>query len=198
MPKPYGTSPHLHKAVYRKAVNMEEWKDIPNYEGLYQASNLGRIKSLPKRKGCGIGYTQKERVLKNASNGKYFFVVLTKDGKTKMCLVHRLVAQAFIPNPNNKIDVNHINGIKTDNRVENLEWNTRQENILHSFRNGLEKHYTRKILQCDKQGNIIKEWGSIKEAAIGINKPVSNISKCCRGCGYKTAYGYICRYKEVE
>lgn len=176
---------------------MEVWKDVVGYEGLYQVSNLGRVKSLPKHKGCGVGYTQKERVLKSANNGQYLFVILRKDHKSKMCLIHRLVAKAFIPNPSNKCDVNHINGLKTDNRAENLEWNTRQENIIHSYKNGLANHYTRAILQYDKQGRFVKEWSSIDKAAKSMNKPVTNISKCCRGDRYKTAYGYIWKYKEA-
>ena len=178
---------------------MEVWKDIPGYEGLYQVSNLGRVKSFPKKKGCGVGYTQKELILKSASNGHYLFVVLRKDRKPKMCYVHRLVAQAFIPNPNKKCDVNHISGIKTDNRVENLEWNTRQENIRHSFDNGLEKPaHKRKIVQYTKNGEFVREWDSIVEAAKSVNGLQGNIGSCCRGFRYKTAYGYIWRYKEAE
>jgi hypothetical protein len=179
-------------------LEAEMWKDIAGYEGLYQISNFGNVKSLPKKKGCGIGYTQKERVLKAASNGQYLFVVLRKDRKSKMHYVHRLVAQAFIANPNNKSDINHLNGKKTDNRVSNLEWATRQENIIHAYKNGLEKPHTRKILQYDKRGNLIKEWNSIKDAAAWLNKPRTNISHCCRGNRYKSAYGYVWKYKDVR
>ena len=104
---------------------MEEeiWKPIKDYEGLYEVSNLGRVKSLNYR---GTG---KERILKNTerSNG-YLAIGLIKNGKTKMFRVHRLVAEAFIPNPENKPCVDHINTIKNDNRVENLRWVTCEEN----------------------------------------------------------------------
>ena len=176
---------------------MEVWKDVVGYEGLYQVSNLGNVKSLPKHKGCGVGYTQPERILRNSCNGHYLFVYLSKDHKQKMHYVHRLVAQAFIPNPENKREVNHINGVKKDNRVENLEWNTSSENTIHAFENGLETPYSRKILQLDKHGNLIKEWDSIIAAARSLNKPRSNISNCCRGYRYKTAYGYIWKYKDT-
>ena len=112
---------------------MEEiWKDIPEYEGLYQVSNLGNIKSLEKSKGwCKI----KEKTLKlRIDKDGYYRVILSKNSKPKMFLVHRLVAQAFIPNPNNLPEINHKNEIKTDNRVENLEWCTQLYNLHYGNR----------------------------------------------------------------
>lgn len=102
----------------------EVWKPIKDYEGLYEISNLGRVKSL------NYGGTGKGKVLKNIerSNG-YLGVRLTKNGKTKAFKVHRLVAEAFIPNPEDKPCVDHINTIKNDNRVENLRWATHKENM---------------------------------------------------------------------
>lgn len=98
----------------------EVWKDIDGYEGLYQVSNFGRVKSV------GRG---KERVLKAGKNSNnYLTVVLCKSKKPKSFLVHRLVAQAFIPNPENKEQIDHINTIRDDNRVENLRWVTPKEN----------------------------------------------------------------------
>jgi hypothetical protein len=106
----------------------EKWKDIEGYEGLYQISNLGRVKSFKKN--------NKSYIMKQ-SNGKYPSVSFYKNGKEKRFLVHRLVAKSFLTNTENKGTVNHINGIKTDNRVENLEWCTQKENIHHALKTGI-------------------------------------------------------------
>jgi len=102
---------------------MEIWKDVLGYEGIYKVSSIGRIKSLK------FG---KEKILKPVLNSKkYPMVNLLKDNPRKNFLIHRLLGVAFIPNPENKCDINHINGIKNDNRIENLEWCTRSENLYH-------------------------------------------------------------------
>lgn len=105
---------------------MEIYKVISNYPN-YEVSNLGNVRN--KKTG---------KVLKPGKDGDgYLHVVLCKEGKTKLFKVHRLVANAFLQNPNNKPQINHINGIKTDNRLENLEWVTCSDNIKHAFRTGL-------------------------------------------------------------
>lgn len=117
----------------------EIWKDIKGYEGLYQVSNLGRVKSLNHYASNGkVNILYKGRILKQWFDGKknYLQVQLSKDNKDKKFLVHRLVAEAFIPNRENKREVNHVNGIKTNNRVNNLEWVTSKENKEHAIKNG--------------------------------------------------------------
>lgn len=117
------------------------WKDIKDFEGLYQISDRGEVKSLSRSvKGpYGSVHTLKEKLLKPWDAGGYNRVTLRKDGRESFVAVHRLVATAFIDNPNHLRVVNHKNGNKKDNRVENLEWCTDTENQLHSFKLGLSK-----------------------------------------------------------
>ncbi|HFK8175729.1 TPA: NUMOD3 domain-containing DNA-binding protein [Clostridium perfringens] len=117
---------------------MEVWKDIKGYEGMYQISNLGRVKALERIDSRGL--RRKEKILKynNTKNG-YLEAVLCKNGKTKHITVHRLVAIHFIENINNLPIVNHIDGNKQNNKVDNLEWCTYSYNVKHAFRTGLAK-----------------------------------------------------------
>ena len=131
----------------------EIWKDVVGYEGLYQVSNLGKLKSLKKTiiKSKGGKFSYPEKIMKTKFDKNYERVGLSKNGVKKYFLVHRIVAIAFLNNLNNKKTVNHINGVKSDNRVQNLEWNTLSENIKHAFDTKLkipimgEKHYSTKI-----------------------------------------------------
>lgn len=184
-------------------MTKEIWKDIKGYEGLYQVSNLGRVKSLNyKRQGI-------EKNLKTNFNKQgYLYVDLYKCQKTKKFRIHQLVANAFIPKLERLTQINHKNGIKTDNRVCNLEWVTPSENVKHAYKHGLRnisekqkqrfsnlgKASRKKVLQYDLQGNFIKEWDSMKEAEKRLNIWYTNISNCCRGI-YKTAGGYVWKYK---
>ena len=157
----------------------------------------GRIKSLPRN-----GTTKSERILKQRlGNRGYMQICLHIENKKKLLSVHRLVAQAFIDNPNNLPQVNHIDGNKQNNKVENLEWCTAKENGIHAYKTGLikaklgEQHSNcKKIIQYDLQGNSIKEWKYIDEAQKQLK--INNICKCCQG-KQKTAGGYIWRYKDT-
>ena len=116
---------------------MEIWKDIPGYDGLYQVSNLGRVKSLPKKRWNGYVFTsRKERILKPGNdNDGYERVVLCKNKRRKTYKMHRLVITTFVGV--SRLEVNHINGNKADNNIENLEYCTRSENMKHAFKTGL-------------------------------------------------------------
>ena len=113
---------------------MSKWKDIKGYENLYKISNLGEVKSLPRK-------TTKGGIIKPNRTTSYQRICLVKNGFIKSYSIHRLVALAFIPNPQSKPYVNHKNGIRSDNRAINLEWVTPSENNLHAFRNNLSQSH---------------------------------------------------------
>ena len=141
---------------------MEEWRPIKDYEGLYEVSNMGRVKNL-NYKGSG-----KEKILKNIKRRKgYLMVILTKNGKRRGFLVHRLVAEAFIPNPNNLPEVNHIDRDRANNHVDNLEWVTHSDNMKHSYKLGINCEPLRKYSQENRKKvtNGKNVFGSISEAA---------------------------------
>jgi hypothetical protein len=161
---------------------MENWRDIRGYEGLYQVSNEGRVKSLK---------WGKEKILKAAKNNMgYLYVVLWKDGKQAHKLVHRLVAEVFIPNPNHYKEVNHKDECKTMNCVENLEWCDRKYNINYGTRT---EKCSRRIDQIDKvTGEVIRQWESTAECGrSGFD--YSGVSRCARG-KLKQYKGYIWKY----
>lgn len=157
----------------------EKWIGISGYESIYLVSSLGRIKSLPR------GKKRSDKILKNVFNKHYEQVDLCQNGTIKRYLVHRLVAISFIPNPENKPQVNHINGIKTDNRVENLEWVTRSENQLHSIMSGLRsargiKNSGAKI--TEQQAMLIfKDERKYKEISEEYGLKISSICAIKRG-----------------
>lgn len=167
----------------------EIWKDIKGYESLYQVSNTGKVKSV-----------KRDIILSPSANHKgYLHVGLCNNGIHKTIRIHRLVAEAFIPNPENKEQVNHINGIKTDNNVNNLEWCTNGENQKHAFSLRLQTNVgnnnprARKINQYDLRGNFIKSWNSIYDIERILNFSRSSIWRCCTN-KYKQSHGYVWRY----
>ena len=152
----------------------EIWKDIEGYEGLYQVSNLGRVKSLDRivitnnRWGGLTERNLKSRILKQTTDslGRYLMVILSKDGVVKTKLVHRLVAKSFIQRDAIKFEVNHIDGNKRNNRLDNLEYCTRTENIKHAVETGLIENQCkiRRYVKISKDGET-KEFTSMKDCA---------------------------------
>lgn len=160
----------------------EEWRDVVGYEGLYQVSDQGRVKSFK---------WNKERFLKpSMDKDGYLLVTLCTGGKPKTLKVHRLVCEAFHENPDNKPQVNHINEDKTDNRACNLEWCTCKQNVNHGSRN---ERVSKPVGQYSLDGKLIKLWPSTQEAERQAGFNHGNISQVANG-KYKQAYGCIWKY----
>lgn len=178
-----------------KALIVEEWRDIQGYEGYYQVSNFGRIKSLPRgnktprwRSQCAI----RKQSIKN----RYCHINLSKDGKIQWRAVHRLVALAFLPNPNNLPQVNHKDENPSNNHVSNLEWcdaiynmnyGTVRDRMSHTK---ITKEYRTKVLQI-KDGQVVATYNSAHDAQRKTGIGMAAICKVCQGKPkYKTAGGY--------
>lgn len=181
---------------------MEEiWKDIDGYEGFYKVSNVGRVKSLDRLVNgnhitCDFQYVKGKLLKLQRDKCGYWRVNLRKNGVNKMFLVHRLVAKAFIPNPNNFPYINHKDENPSNSNVNNLEWCTGQYNVLYgSCQSKITLSKIRKVIQFDMNMNEIHRWNSLKDAAAFINRAQQNISRCCRGkC--KSCGGFIWRYED--
>lgn len=176
----------------------EIWFPVHGFEGLYEISNFGRCKPTVSR------YKSVE-FLKTRKNRGYERVTLYKNGKRKDYFVHVLVAKAFIPNPNNKPQVNHIDGDKANNHTSNLEWVTQSENQIHAKMNGLDPstlNNPRQSTSVDMfslDGGFIKTFPSISEVERQLHINQGNISKCCAGkTGFKTAGGFVWKYHKEE
>ena len=178
---------------------MEEvWRDIQGYEGLYQVSNLGSVKSFPRSRTKGGIVTQ------HFDKKGYKIVVLSKRSEIKVFKVHRLVATAFIPNPKKLPQVNHKDENKVNNSVDNLEWCDNLYNARYgskakrayetSVKAGTALNNSKAVIQYDLNGSFLQEYASMTDAAKAIGKEQSTISKCCRGIR-KSAYGFLWKYK---
>jgi hypothetical protein len=182
----------------------EVWKDIPGYEGHYQVSTYGKVRSMNYMGHQGVVRELKQQ---HTYDG-YCRVSLMMNGRKKCITTHILVAKTFIQNPKNKPQVNHIDGNKDNNSVNNLEWVTPEENIQHSIKTGLRhpeireylsggNHYASKsIYQYDFSGNLIKKWNCVSEAARHYSCKPSAIINCSKG-RIKSCRGYMWRsFKE--
>ena len=184
---------------------MEEWRNIEEYKGLYQVSDCGRVKSLDRWiTHKGSKHFVKGRILKLCkANTGYMAVGLFKNGKGNWYLVHRLVAEAFLDNPDNLPCINHKDEDKTNNNVTNLEWcsyrynanyGTKMKRISDKLKGVNNTKLSKTVYQYTLDGEFVKEWPSVNEIKRQIGYDCTSISACCRGkC--KSAYKYIWRYK---
>jgi len=183
---------------------MEEiWKDVVGYEGYYKVSNMGNVKSIDryvKHSITGLPTKRKGKTLKANINHGYQEINLSKLGVIKDAKISRLVAIAFIPNPENKATVNHKNGIRNDDRVENLEWNTQQENNIHAYKVLKRKsafqgrfgelNYSAKKIKCTTTDEV---FTTMKEACEKYELDMSSVVKICKG-KRKSTKGLVFQY----
>lgn len=157
---------------------IEEWRSVPDYEGLYQVSNLGRVRGL-----------KRNRILKPSPNEKgYPQIALCKNGKMKTIKLHKLVAEVFI-GKRDDLEINHIDGDKTNNTVSNLEYCTHSDNLRHAVKTGLLQN-RKAVLMMDSEGNVIRKYNSITEAE--KDNDAKCITRACKtgimAAGYRWKY----------
>lgn len=183
-------------------TNFEEWRDIEGFEGIYQVSNIGRVRSLDHVRVNKQGeFHFKGRILALSKNHGYPVISFTKNGKTKQYFIHRLVASAFIPNPQGENIVNHIDGNKDNNDVSNLEWCDQRENVNHAVRTGLlpikygkDNKTSRKIIQYTLNDEYVATWYGLGEVVRNVKVTRANVNACLIGKrnkagGYKWKLG---------
>ena len=183
-------------------LGFEVWQDIPGYEGLYQASTYGRVRSLDRIASNGqamILYKGRTLSLNLGTDG-YYHTSLYRDGRRKQVSVHVILASIFLPKRFGKTQVNHKDEKKLNNTIDNLEWMSPKENANYGTRNirviktKKERGLIKKVSMIDLEGNFIKSFDSILEAADFVHGKSSNICCCCNNKA-KTAYGYKWRYE---
>jgi len=186
----------------------EEWSEISGYEGYYEVSNLGSIRSIERyvnSKNRSLAL-KRAKSIKTSKRGDYISVNLTRENKQKTFSVHRLVALTFIPNPENKLEVNHIDGNKLNNSINNLEWCTRSENEIHSYINGLQsgrkgsKHHFTNL----KEEDVIQMFYDLnngltrKEISIKYALSYSNTCKILKGRIWSHIAGLIEKGEAID
>jgi len=189
---------------------IEIWEDIENYEGLYQVSNTEKVRSLPRtiKHKNGALMPFKGGIIKfRKDKDGYSIFDLHKEGKAKTVRAHRIVAIGFVPNPLNKPEVNHKDGVRTNIKPENLEWATRSENNLHAFRvlkrkpvcantgrTGYANKKSKPVIQMDLHGKFVNDFGSAMEAMRLTGIAQGCISRVANGVQYQTG-GFTWKYK---
>lgn len=200
-------------------MKQEFWKDVKGYEGLYKVSNLGRVKALERKitYSNGTEHTYPEKLKSQVNSCGYLAVTLCKNGKHKQIKVHRLVAEAFLPNNNNLPQVNHKDENKHNNNVENLEWCSAKYNCKYGSRikritkntdySKMVAHQNYKehgkkssekmsypVGQYSLDGKLVRHWKSAREVQKELGWDRSYIAKCCRGVA-ETSHGYKWKYE---
>ena len=176
----------------------EIWKDIKGYKGRYQISNKGRVKSLPRK------WRRKEQIMNFITDKDGYKLVGLRDGSGNQTQfrVHRLVCEAFHPNPDNKPEVNHIDEDKSNNQACNLEWSTRKENNNHGTRNeragkSIAKALSKQVAQYTLDGKLIKIWKSAREVERQLGFGHGHIGAAAKG-NQKTCGGFVWKYVEDD
>ena len=192
-------------------MEQEIWKDIKGFEGIYQISSLGRVRSLDRWVNSKNESNKlvKGRILTPVyDKDGYTMVTLSSHGEHLKCKVHRLVCSAFIPNPENKPQVDHINAIKNDNRVENLRWCTSKENSNNPITLeklprywkdafGNENPNSKTIIQFSLDGELVRKWDCIRDASNHTGANYTSISQVLNG-KLKQAGGYFWKYYDID